>query len=142
MAKPVERKYADIKVGDRATYSKTITEKDVTAFAEITGDVNPVHIDPEFAKNSLFKERIAHGFLTGSLISTIFGTILPGPNTLYLRQEMNFKAPVKFGDTITAEVVVVEKKDDKKILTCDTFVRNQRGEVVLDGKAVVKKVEK
>ena len=134
--------YADIRIGDTATYTKTVTEKDVLAFAEITGDVNPVHVDPQFAAASLFKERIAHGFLTGSLISTILGTILPGPNTLYLRQEMNFKAPVKFGETITAEVKVIEKKDDKKILKLETIVRNQDGTVVLDGIALVKKYEK
>lgn len=142
METPRERKYADIKLGDTATYSKTITEQDVKTFAEVTGDVNPVHVDEDFARKSLFKERIAHGFLTGSLISTILGTILPGPNTIYLRQEMNFKAPVKFGETITAEVKVIEKKDDKKIMKMETTVRNQDGVVVLDGLAVVKKYEK
>jgi 3-hydroxybutyryl-CoA dehydratase len=137
-----EKKYADIQVGDQGSFSKTITEEDVLRFAEITGDFNPVHVDEEFAKNSLFKERIAHGFLSGALISTVFGTILPGPNTIYLSQELNFKAPVKIGDTITAECEVLEKKDSKKILKFKTEVKNQEGTVVLDGQATVMKYEK
>jgi 3-hydroxybutyryl-CoA dehydratase len=137
-----EKKYSDIQVGDQGTYSKTIRDEDVRRFAEITGDFNPVHVDEEFARNSLFGGRIAHGFLTGALISTVFGTILPGPNTIYLSQELNFKAPVKIGDTITAECEVLEKKDAKKILKFKTQVKNQAGKVVLDGQATVMKYEK
>jgi 3-hydroxybutyryl-CoA dehydratase len=137
-----EKKYSDIQVGDQGTYSKTIRDEDIRRFAEITGDFNPVHVDEEFARNSLFGGRIAHGFLTGALISTVFGTILPGPNTIYLSQELNFKAPVKIGDTITAECEVLEKKDAKKILKFKTQVKNQAGKVVLDGQATVMKYEK
>jgi 3-hydroxybutyryl-CoA dehydratase len=142
MAGIKEKKYSDIQVGDQGTYSKTIRDEDVRRFAEITGDFNPVHVDEEFARNSLFGGRIAHGFLTGALISTVFGTILPGPNTIYLSQELNFKAPVKIGDTITAECEVLEKKDAKKILKFKTQVKNQAGKVVLDGQATVMKYEK
>jgi 3-hydroxybutyryl-CoA dehydratase len=142
MAGIKEKKYSDIQVGDKGTYSKTIRDEDVRRFAEITGDFNPVHVDEEFARNSLFGGRIAHGFLTGALISTVFGTILPGPNTIYLSQELNFKAPVKIGDTITAECEVLEKKDAKKILKFKTQVKNQAGKVVLDGQATVMKYEK
>jgi 3-hydroxybutyryl-CoA dehydratase len=137
-----EKKYADIQVGDQGSFSKTVSEEDVLRFAEITGDFNPVHVDAEFARNSLFKERIAHGFLTGALISTVFGTILPGPNTIYLNQELNFKAPVKIGDTITAECEVLQKNDAKKIMKFKTQVKNQEGTVVLDGQATVMKYEK
>jgi 3-hydroxybutyryl-CoA dehydratase len=142
MAGIKEKKYSDIQVGDQGTYSKTIRDEDVRRFAEITGDFNPVHVDEEFARNSLFGGRIAHGFLTGALISTVFGTILPGPNTIYLSQELNFKAPVKIGDTITAVCEVLEKKDAKKILKFKTQVKNQAGKVVLDGQATVMKYEK
>jgi 3-hydroxybutyryl-CoA dehydratase len=142
MAGIEEKKYADIRVGDKGSYSKTVSAEDVLRFAEITGDFNPVHVDEEFARNSLFKERIAHGFLTGALISTVFGTILPGPNTIYLSQELNFKAPVKIGDTITAECEVLEKQDAKKILKFKTEVKNQEGKVVLDGQATVMKYER
>lgn len=133
--------YADIKIGDQASFSKTIAESDIYAFAGISGDFNPVHINEEFAKQSLFKTRIAHGFLGASLISTVFGTQLPGPNTIYLSQELKFKAPIKIGDTITAECAVLEKMDQKKILKMKTTVRNQTGTVVIDGIATVMKYE-
>jgi 3-hydroxybutyryl-CoA dehydratase len=142
MAGIKEKKYADIQVGDKGSYSKTVTAEDVLRFAEITGDFNPVHVDEEFAKDGLFGERIAHGFMTGALISTVFGTILPGPNTIYLSQELNFKAPVKIGETITAECEVLDKNDAKKILKFKTEVKNQSGQVVLDGQATVMKYEK
>jgi 3-hydroxybutyryl-CoA dehydratase len=135
-------KYEDIKIGDKAGFSKTISESDVYTFAGVTGDLNPVHINEEYAKTSLFKTRVAHGFLCASLISTVFGTELPGPGTIYLSQQMDFKAPVKIGDTVTATVEILEKRDDKKILTCRTTVTNQDGVVVIDGKAVVLKYEK
>lgn len=134
-------KYADIKIGDKASFSKTISEADIYAFAGISGDFNPVHINEEFAKTSLFKTRIAHGFLGASLISTVLGTQLPGPNTIYLSQELKFKAPIKIGDTITAECEILEKTDPKKILKIKTTVRNQTGTAVIDGVATVMKYE-
>lgn len=133
--------YADIKIGDRASFSKTISEADIYTFAGVSGDFNPVHINEEFARTSLFKTRIAHGFLAASLISTVLGTQLPGPNTIYLSQELKFKAPVKIGDTITAEVEVIEKGADKKILKLKTTVKNQTGTTVIEGAATVLKYE-
>ena len=132
--------FADIKIGDTASSSKTVTEVDIANFAEVSGDFNPIHVDAEFASQSMFKERIAHGMLSASYISALLGNQLPGPNTLYLGQTLNFKNPVKIGDTVTAEVKVTEKRDDKRILKLETTVTNQRGEVVIDGGCVMKKV--
>lgn len=136
-----ELKYADIKVGDKASFSKTISESDINKFADVSGDFNPVHIDEAFAQKGLFKTRIAHGFLVGSLISTVLGTKLPGTNTIYLSQEMQFKAPVKIGDTITAECEVLEKSDKKNILKMKTTVYNQAKVAVIEGTATVLKYE-
>jgi 3-hydroxybutyryl-CoA dehydratase len=135
------RPYDSIKVGDKATASKTITDADVMLFAGLSGDVNPVHLDEEFAKKSIFGKRVAHGMLSAGLISAAIGTDLPGINSIYLGQDLKFLAPVFIGDTVTAEVEVVAKRDDKKIVTLKTTVRNQRGENVIEGQAVVKKVE-
>jgi 3-hydroxybutyryl-CoA dehydratase len=137
----VVRRYADIAIGDKASDSRKVTEEVVQAFADATGDFNPVHIDAEFAKTSLFKERVAHGMLGAGLISAVLGTKLPGPNTIYLAQEMKFLAPVKLGDTITAEVEVLEKIDKPKILKLKTTVRNQSGTAIIEGVATVKKWE-
>jgi 3-hydroxybutyryl-CoA dehydratase len=134
-----ELAYADIKIGADASFAKTITEGDVVQYAGLTGDFNPIHIDAEYARQSMFKERIAHGMLVSGLISAVLGTQLPGPNAIYLGQDLRFMAPVKIGDTVTATVTVTEKRDDKRIITLKTTVSNQRGEVVIDGKAVVKK---
>jgi len=135
-----ELAFADIKVGDTASFSKTVTESDIANFAEVSGDFNPIHVDAEFASQSMFKERIAHGMLSASYISALLGNTLPGPNTLYLGQTLNFKNPVKIGDTVTATVTVAEKRDDKRILKLDTTVTNQHGDVVIDGGCVMKKV--
>jgi 3-hydroxybutyryl-CoA dehydratase len=134
-----ERKFEDIKIGEKASLRKMFTESDVKAFAEITGDFNPIHIDEEFARNSIFKERVVHGILTVGLISNVLGNVLPGPNTIYLSQEVRFLAPVKLGETVTAECEVIEKKSEKKIITLKTIVRNQDGVVVIDGIARVLK---
>ena len=131
--------YKNIKVGDTASFSKTITEYDVYGFAGITGDFNPVHINNEKAKESMFGERIAHGMLSASLISTVLGTQLPGEGTVYLGQDIKFKLPVKFGDTLTAKVEVLEKNDDKQIIKLLTQVHNQHGKIVVDGVATVLK---
>lgn len=134
-----ELSYSDIKVGDQASFAKTISESDIYQFAGITGDFNPLHVDSEFAKNSFFKERIAHGILTAGFISSVIGMKLPGKNTIYLSQNLKFMAPVKIGDTIKAEVTVLEKIDKKKILVLQTRVKNQQGEIVVDGEATVMK---
>ena len=131
--------YEDIHIGDKASFTKTISESDVYQFAGITGDYNPVHINSEYANQSVFKERVAHGILTAGFISAVLGTKLPGTDTIYLSQNLDFKAPVKIGDTITAEVEVLEKKDRKKIIRLRTIVKNQLDVIVVDGEAVVMK---
>jgi 3-hydroxybutyryl-CoA dehydratase len=132
--------YSDIKVGDDASFAKTITEADIVHYAGITGDFNPIHIDAEYAKQSAFGERVAHGMLVSGLISAVLGTMLPGPNSIYLEQDLKFRAPVKIGDTVTAVVTVTEKHDNKRLIMLRTTVSNQRGKVVVDGSAVMKKV--
>jgi len=135
-----DRRFEDIKVGDKASFSKTISESDVYGFAGITGDFNPVHVNADFAAKSRFKQRIAHGMLTASLISTVLGTDLPGVNTIYLSQEVKFLSPVFFGDTLTSEAEVIEKREDKRILVLKTTVVNQSGTLVVDGQAKVMKL--
>jgi len=132
-------KFADIKIGDKASMAKTVSEYDVYTFAGLSGDFNPVHVNTEFAKNTMFKERIAHGMLSAGFISALLGTALPGANTIYLAQELAFKAPVKIGDTVTATVEVIEKIQAKNRLILKTTVTNQQGTVVIDGKATVMK---
>ncbi|MBT9176568.1 MAG: (R)-specific enoyl-CoA hydratase [Firmicutes bacterium] len=132
-------KFADIKVGDTASMSKTISESDVYLFAGVTGDFNPVHINEEFAKTTMFKGRIAHGMLSVGFISAVLGTALPGVNTIYLAQELSFKAPVKIGDTVTATVEVLEKIDGKNRIILRTTATTQDGTLVIDGKATVMK---
>jgi len=132
-------KFADINVGDKASMSKTVSEYDIYTFAGLTGDFNPVHVNAEFAKTTMFKERIAHGMLSAGFISAVLGTTLPGANTIYLGQELEFKSPVKIGDTVTATVEVIEKIEAKHRLIFRTTVTNQDGKVVIDGKATVRK---
>jgi 3-hydroxybutyryl-CoA dehydratase len=127
----------EMKVGDTAKFSKTVSESDVYLFAGVTGDLNPAHVSEEFAKDTFFKTRIAHGMLSASFISTVIGTMLPGPGSVYMRQEANFLAPVKFGDTITAVVEVAEIIADKKRVRLKTYCLNQEKTVVVDGEALV-----
>jgi len=127
----------ELKVGDTARFSKTISESDVYLFAGITGDLNPAHVNEDYAKDTFFKTRIAHGMLSASFISTVIGTILPGPGTVYMRQEVSFMAPVKFGDTVTAIVEVVEIIADKKRVRLKTYCINQENTIVVDGEALV-----
>lgn len=131
--------YEEIQIGDKASFTKTVSESDVYQFAGITGDYNPVHINSEYANQTIFKERVAHGILTAGFISAVLGTKLPGTDTIYLSQNLDFKAPVKIGDTVTAEVEVLEKKDRKKIIRLRTIVKNQLDVIVVDGEAVVMK---
>lgn len=124
-------------LGASASLDKTVTEADVVAFAAVSLDANPVHLDEAYAATTRFGGRIAHGMLAASLVSAVLGTRLPGPGTIYLSQTLAFKGPVRLGDTITATVTVKAIKDGKPIVTLDTIVANQRGEVVLSGEAVV-----
>ncbi len=134
-----ELTYSDIRIGDDASLSRTITDTHIVGYADITGDMNPVHLDDDYARQSLFGERIAHGMLMAGLISAVLGTQLPGPNSIYLGQDLKFTAPVKIGDTVTVVVTVTEKRDDKQIIKLRTTVSNQHGVVVVDGSAVIKK---
>ena len=127
----------ELQVGDSARFSKTISESDVYMFAGVTGDLNPAHVNEEYAKGTFFKTRIVHGMLTASLISTVVGTMLPGPGTVYMRQEVSFLAPVNFGDTITAIVEVSEIMADKKRVRLKTYCINQENQTVVDGEALV-----
>jgi 3-hydroxybutyryl-CoA dehydratase len=136
----LELAYSDIKIGDDASLSRTITEAHIVQYAGLSGDFNPVHVDAEYAKKSMFGERVAHGMLMAGLISAVLGNQLPGPNSIYLGQDLKFTAPVKIGDTVTVTATVTEKRDDKRILKLSTTVTNQRGETVVDGNAVVKKL--
>ena len=128
-----------IKIGDSASFSKTITETDVYNFAGIVGDFNPAHINTQYSENSILGKRIAHGMLVGSFISTVLGMYLPGSGTIYLEQSLKFVKPVFLGDTIKATVNVSEIiNKDKGIFKLATQVSNQDGLVVVDGFAVVK----
>ena len=135
----LDRPYDEIQVGDRATFTRTVTAARVDAFAEVSGDYNPVHVDEAFAATTPFGERIAHGMYAASLVSTVIGTRLPGVNAVYLGQQMRFTAPTRVGDTLTAECEVIGKRADKPILTLRTTVTRQDGVAVLEGEAVVKK---
>lgn len=126
-----------LKIGDTASLTKTFTDEDVRAFAAISGDNNPVHLDEAYAATTQFKKRIAHGMLTAGLISAILGTQLPGEGSIYLGQTINFRAPVYLDDTITATVTVSKLHERKPIATLETVCKNQDGVVVLDGEAVV-----
>ena len=126
-----------LEIGQKSSMRKTITEADVSAFAQISGDTNPVHLDKEYAAKSIFKERIAHGMLTAGLISAVLGTQLPGVGSIYLSQSLKFLAPVKLGDTVEAEVEVIEKLEEKNRVRLRTVCRNQSGQVVIDGEALI-----
>lgn len=129
--------FADLQIGDKGSMTKTVSEHDIYAFAGITGDFNPIHVDAEFAKKTMFKERIAHGMLSAGFISAVLGTTMPGPTNVYMSQEIIFKAPVKIGDTVTATVELIEKIEEKHRLIFRTTVTNQDGVMVIDGKAKV-----
>jgi len=130
-------KINEIELGQKAYFQKTITESDVYLYSGITGDLNPAHINQVEAENSIFKGRIAHGMLTAGLISAVLGMKLPGPGTIYLKQELKFTAPVKFGDTIKAEVEVIEKINERNRVKLKTECKNQNGQTVLIGIAEV-----
>ncbi|MCL2397340.1 MAG: MaoC family dehydratase [Defluviitaleaceae bacterium] len=126
-----------ITVGQSASFAKTITETDVYMFAGISGDLNPAHVNEEYAKNTIFKGRIAHGMLGASLISTVLAMQLPGPGTIYLKQDLKFLAPVRFNDTITATCTVKEKVAEKNRVVLECTVTNQDGVAVINGEAMV-----
>ena len=129
-------------VGDSAEITKTIEQADIDAFASISGDHNPVHVDEEFAKTTRFGRRIAHGMLTASLISSVLVNKLPGEGSVYLAQTLQFVAPVFPGDEITARVTVKDIRETKAILKLETICMNQRDETVIRGEAIVLAADK
>lgn len=131
------RKYEDVKIGEKATISRSYTEEDVELFIQVSQDHNPIHSSELYAKTTRFKSRIVPGLLTASMISGVLGTKLPGYGTIYLGQELRFTRPVYFGDNLLCEVEVIEKIDAKKIIILDTKIKNQNNELVITGKATV-----
>lgn len=126
----------DLQPGMSAQFEKTVTERDVALFGEVSGDVNPVHFDEEFARSTPFKGRIAHGVLTASYVSTVLGMQMPGPGTIFLALDIRFKAPVRIGDTVTAICTVREIIAEKRRVIFDCICRT--GEtIVLEGEAIV-----
>lgn len=130
-------KFKDLRIGMTDSMTKSFTEKDVLQFAQISADMNPLHIDEEAAKNGLFGKRVAHGILVSGLISAVLGTKLPGEGTIYLGQELRFRKPVFLDDVITAKVEVVELIEEKSMAILNTTCTNQNGETVITGKATV-----
>lgn len=126
-----------LRVGDRASLQRTISRVDVEAFARLTGDTNPLHLDPAYARTTRFGRPIAHGMFTASLVAALLGTELPGPGAIYLEQQVRFVRPVYIGDTITAKVEVTDYLTDKGVVTLLTECQNQHGLPVLTGKAVL-----
>ncbi|WP_235821488.1 MaoC family dehydratase [Anaerococcus urinomassiliensis] len=124
-----------MEVGQKASFTKTVTEADVYNFAGVTGDFNPAHMNEEYAKNTAFKTRIAHGMLSAGFISAVLGTKLPGPGTIYLNQDLRFNKPVQFGDIITATITVDELIKEKNRAILKTLCTNQDGDVVVEGTA-------
>lgn len=128
---------SEIYIGMKKSVTKTISEADVYTYAGLIGDINPVHVNAEYAKTTRFGERIVHGMLTASFFSTIVGMLIPGADAIYLGQTCRFLLPVKFGDTITATGEVISMRPEKKIAVMKTTIVNQRGELVIDGEATV-----
>ena len=126
-----------IQIGDSASFTKTVTETDVVMYAGVTGDMNPAHINVEYAKTNMFGQRIAHGMLSAGFISNVLAMQLPGPGSIYLGQELKFVKPVFIGDTVTATVTVLEIMEERNRVKMDTTVTNQRGETVIVGTATI-----
>lgn len=129
--------FDELTIGEEGSLSRILTQDDITLFAAMSGDVNPAHMNPEYAKSDIFHGIVGQGIWTASLISALLGTVIPGLGTIYLGQDIKFKKPVRIGDNITVTAVVRDKRPDKLIVTLDCMAVNQRGEVVADGLATV-----
>ena len=129
--------FDEIQIGQAATYSRTITEREITLFAAASGDVNPLHLDAAYAATTPFGEPIAHGILSASLVSAAIALKLPGPGVVYVSQSLRFLRPVKAGDELTARIEVTAKREDKKFVTLDCEIVNQHGKPVVTGQAEV-----
>lgn len=128
--------FEDLQLGMEASFAKTVTESDIAAFAEVTGDKNPVHLDEAYAAKTIFKTRIAHGMLTAGYLSAVFGTELPGPGAIYVSQTLNFRGPVKIGDKVIAKVRVAELLPAKRRARFDCICTVD-GKPVLEGEAIL-----
>ncbi|WP_309043379.1 MaoC/PaaZ C-terminal domain-containing protein [Marinobacter sediminicola] len=128
--------YDELNQGDTATFTRSLTEKELVLFAAVSGDYNPVHLDQDYAAGSMFGERIAHGMWSGSLISAALATVMPGPGTVYLEQSLAFKRPVKLDDTLTVNLTVLSKEPKNRVIfQCDVI--NQNNQKVVTGEAKV-----
>lgn len=127
----------ELTVGQTATYSKMLTEKDVVLFAACSGDVNPVHLDKDYAATTPFGEPIGHGMWTGALVSAAIATRLPGPGSVYRSQSISFKHPVKIGDTVTITLTITEIKERLRLVVLECSAHNQEGKLVAKGEAEV-----
>jgi len=132
----IKKRFEDIQIGDKATFSKTMTESDIFAFSAITGDFNPIHVNVEFAKESVFKQRVVHGMLTAGLVDQTL-THIGGAGNIHLSQFVKFMAPVHIGDTMTVLSEVVSKDAAKNRVTVKSTVTNQAGKTVLEGEALI-----
>jgi 3-hydroxybutyryl-CoA dehydratase len=129
--------FDELSLGQKASFTKQVTEQDVVLFAAVSGDVNPVHLDEAFAADTMFGGRIAHGMLSGAIISAALAMELPGPGVIYLGQTLRFSRPVRIGDEVTAQLEVTEKREGKGIVKLACEVVNQDGKVVVSGEATV-----
>lgn len=125
--------FDELRVGDSTTMTRTVTERDIQLFAYLSGDINPLHLDEEYARSTPFSTRIAHGLFVGLLVTTAVATRMPGPGTIYRSQEMKFHRPVKIGDTVTAALTLIEKKKRGNLVKIEFEMTNQHGEVVFSG---------
>ncbi len=126
-----------LKIGDKFTTDRLVTDELIRAFAEVSGDYNPIHLDEEFAKNTRFGKRIAHGMLSGAFISAVLGNEFRDMKIVYLSQTMKFTAPVFIGDTVTTTATVTHIREDRRIVTCETVCTNQNGEMLVTGESKI-----
>jgi 3-hydroxybutyryl-CoA dehydratase len=126
-----------LRPGDAAEFTKTISESDIYLFAGVTGDFNPAHINETYAQSTFFKTRIAHGMLLAGFISAVIGMKLPGPGAIYIRQELKFLAPARIGDTITARVELIQMQPEKNRIILRTTCANQDNTLIMDGEATI-----
>ncbi len=126
-----------LKIDDKFTTNRTVTDELIRAFAEVSGDYNPIHLDEEFAKNTRFGKRIAHGMLSGAFISAVLGNEFKDMKIIYLSQTMRFTAPVFIGDTVTTTATITNIREDKNIVTCETVCTNQNGETLVTGESKI-----
>ena len=129
--------FDEIQIGDTASFTREVSDHDVALFAKVSGDYNPIHLDAEYASKTLFNKRIAHGMLTGALISAAIASTLPGPGSIYLGQNIRFKAPVFLGDTVTVQLKITDKNAVKPWVTISTTVVNQENKLLAEGEATV-----